>query len=285
MAQAQIGGHGSGVGDTTRQDNWWVTPAVQGGIFLLFSIYVTVVAYLGDNFWFDGGAEGYGGYLSPFYSPILWAFPGGEMVAGADHAWFGMAPQWLMDIWPTSILPYSPSWFILLGPLSFRLTCYYYRKFYYRAYFFTPPACAVVGMPQKKYRGETALLLIQNVHRYTWYIALAYIAILSYDAYMGLWRGGELGIGVGSLVLIINPILLGAYTLGCHAGRHLVGGHKDCFSCDKAGKRALGRWNFVTRLNEKHQFWAWASMLWVWFTDIYIRLVCMGAIPDLNTWG
>ncbi len=285
MATAQIGGHGTGLPKTHRKDRWWVTPMVQGSIFLLFSLYVTAVAYTGDNFWYDAGSEGYGGYLSPFYSPVLWAFQGGEYVAGLDHAWFGPAPQWMVDIWPSSWLPYSPSWFILMGPLSFRLTCYYYRKFYYRAYFLSPPACAVGGLCQKKYRGETALFLFQNLHRYTWYIAVCYIAILSYDAWMGLWRGGELGIGVGTLMLIGNPILLGAYVFGCHACRHLVGGRKDCFSCDAGSQRSLSVWRRVTRLNEEHQFWAWVSMFWVWFTDIYIRLVCLGVIPDLNTWS
>jgi hypothetical protein len=272
------------MGATLRTDKWWVTPALQGSIFLAFSIYVTVVAFLGDNYWFNGGAEGYGGYLSPFYSPILWAFEGGQHAAGADHAWFGAAPGWLVDIWP-KFLPYSPAWFILAGPLSFRLTCYYYRKFYYRSYFFSPPGCAVGGLPQKTYKGETGLLIIQNIHRYTWFIAVAYIGILSYDAWMAMWQGGKLGFGVGTLVLIINPILLGAYTFGCHACRHMAGGSKNCFSADSSDKRALSRWRWITRLNEKHQFWAWASMLWVWFTDIYIRLVCMGVIPDLNTWG
>jgi hypothetical protein len=30
---------------------------------------------------------------------------------------------------------------------------------------------------------------------------------------------------------------------------------------------------------------AWASLLWVGFTDVYVRLVSMGVITDLNTWN
>ncbi len=30
---------------------------------------------------------------------------------------------------------------VLWIPLGFRATCYYYRKAYYRAFFFDPPAC------------------------------------------------------------------------------------------------------------------------------------------------
>ena len=29
---------------------------------------------------------------------------------------------------------------------------------------------------------------------------------------------------------------------------------------------------------------AWVSLIWVVFTDVYVRLVSMGVITDLNTW-
>ena len=35
------------------------------------------------------------------------------------------------------------------------------------------------------------------------------------------------GIGLGTLVLAVNVILLGGYTFGCHSLRHLVGGFLD----------------------------------------------------------
>ena len=71
--------------------------------------------------------------------------------------------------------------FILWMPGGFRLTCYYYRKAYYRAFFLDPPACAV-GEPRDQYKGETQLLLFQNIHRYFLYVALVFIVILGYDA-------------------------------------------------------------------------------------------------------
>jgi len=37
----------------------------------------------------------------------------------------------------------SPAFLILSGPGLFRLTCYYYRKAYYRSFWLAPPACAV----------------------------------------------------------------------------------------------------------------------------------------------
>jgi hypothetical protein len=86
-------------------------------------------------------------------------------------------------------------------------------------------------MPQKKYQGETALLVFQNLHRFTLYIALGFVAILSYDGVISLFRGGEFGIGVGSVILLVNPLLLAGYAFGCHAFRHLAGGKLDCFAC------------------------------------------------------
>jgi hypothetical protein len=162
------------------------------------------------------------------------------------------------------------------------MTCYYYRKFYYRAYLFTPPACAVGALPQRKYKGETSLFIFQNLHRFSFYIAAAYIAILYYDAYLSFFQNGEFGVGVGSIILLINPTLLAFYTFGCHAFRHMIGGHSDCFSCTKV-RHTL--WSKATILNSRHMFWAWVSMVWVGLTDVYVRLVASGTINDINTWG
>jgi hypothetical protein len=97
---------------------------------------------------------------------------------------------------------------------------------------------------------------------------------------------GEFGVGVGSLVLCMNVVLLSGYTFGCHAFRHLVGGRGDCFSCS-AGKEHLGHkaWKQVSRFNSRHMMWAWISMIWVGFTDFYIRMVSMGVFTDYNTWN
>ncbi len=259
---------------TMRTDRWWIEPLWTGAGFLCFVIYTTW-AMIQANHYFVGS------YLSPLYSPLLFVDPSAAGSAPVHHAWFGAWPSW----WP-SFIPASPAIFILFGPLSFRLTCYYYRKFYYRAYFGTPPGCAVAPIPQKNYKGETAFLLFQNFHRYTLYIALAYIAVLFYDAVISLFRDGVLGVGVGSLIMFVNVGLLCCYTLGCHAYRHLVGGRLDCFSCPKGQESLYHRiWEKVSCLNSKHMFWAWVSMIWVGFTDFYIRMVSMGVFHDFNTWG
>ena len=67
---------------------------------------------------------------------------------------------------------FSPALLILPFPGLFRVTCYYYRGAYYKAFWADPPACAV-GEPRKRYRGEAAFpLIVQNIHRYFLYVAL-----------------------------------------------------------------------------------------------------------------
>ncbi len=200
--------------------------------------------------------------------------------ASLEHAWFGGWPSW----WP-SFVPASPAFLVLAFPGAFRFTCYYYRKAYYRAFAFTPPGCAVTALPQKNYKGETFLLLFQNLHRYALYFALFFIIILFSDAVQAFFRDGKLGIGVGSIVLLLNATFLSCYTLGCHSFRHLVGGKLDCFSCDATSSTRYGLWKRVTLLNENHMLFAWISLFWVGFSDVYVRLVSMGIWHDLSTWG
>jgi len=267
----QLGGHPVGFGKTARSDTWWVGPLLT---FLGLSSFVVYSFYR----IFEGCYYYAAPYLSPFFSPTLMVDPNVAGAAPLHHAWFGAFPPG----WPHIL---SPAFLVLPFPAAFRFTCYYYRKAYYRSFVGTPPACAVGALPQKTYRGETGLLIIQNLHRYALYFAILFVAILSYDAVMSYSRDGQLGIGVGSLVLTINPILIGLYTFGCHSFRHLVGGRKDCFSCDGAGALSHGVWTRVSWLNARHMLVAWMSLFWVAFSDVYVRLVSMGLLHDLNTWG
>nr|NIP59280.1 succinate dehydrogenase [Gemmatimonadota bacterium]NIR79682.1 succinate dehydrogenase [Gemmatimonadota bacterium]NIT88388.1 succinate dehydrogenase [Gemmatimonadota bacterium]NIU32203.1 succinate dehydrogenase [Gemmatimonadota bacterium]NIU36754.1 succinate dehydrogenase [Gemmatimonadota bacterium] len=196
--------------ETSRPDAWWATPLA---VFLglsAFIVYSTWAAFQGEHYTF-------GPYLSPFYSP--------ELFGETGHAWFGPKPGWY-PAW----LPWSPAFLILWAPGGFRLTCYYYRGAYYKAFWADPPSCAV-GEPRKGYRGERSFpLILQNVHRYFLYLALVFLVILSHDVWKALWFENpatgqvEFGIGAGTLVLAANVVLLAGYTLGCHSLRHLVGG-------------------------------------------------------------
>jgi hypothetical protein len=136
----------------------------------------------------------------------------------------------------------------------------------------------------KRYKGETGLLLFQNLHRYALYFALIFVPILYYDAIVSFFRDGVLGVGVGSIVLLTNATLLAAYVFGCHSFRHLIGGGNDCMSCGKASVQ-YRLWQRATWFNERHMRIAWISLFWVAFTDLYVRLVSMGVIYDFNTWN
>ena len=260
---SQVGSRG--FGKTSRRDTWWAVPVVVFTVLSSFLVYATWAALQGEHFT-------YGPYLSPFYSPELFGDP--------PHAWFGPKPGW----WP-SFLPFSAALLILPFPAGFRFTCYYYRGAYYKAFWADPPSCAV-GEPRTGYLGENSFpLIIQNIHRYFLYAAVAFIALLTWDAWKAMWFTNpttgqvEFGIGVGTLVLCVNVVLLGSYTFGCHALRHLVGGFKDEVSkspvCDMAYACSTG-------LNYKHQLFAWCSLLSVAFSDIYIRMCSMGIWTDLR---
>ena len=269
-----LGGHSTKPAGTMRTDAWWQGPAATVAVLSTFIVYATWAAFQGAYYWADP-------YLSPFYSPAVFietSAPGSAPIGGF-HGWFGEWPSW----WP-AFLPASPAFFILAFPGMFRGTCYYYRKAYYRGFAGSPPGCAVNPIPKRTYFGETKLLLVQNLHRYALYLAIPFIFFLSYDAIASFSKDGELGIGVGSIILTINAVLLACYTFGCHSFRHLIAGHDDCMSC---GQNTLKYNSFlkISWLNERHMNFAWLSLFWVGFTDVYVRLVSMGIITDLNTWS
>jgi hypothetical protein len=85
------------------------------------------------------------------------------------------------------------------------------------------------------------------------------------------------GIGVGTVVLAVNVVLLGGYTSGCHSLRHLVGGFLDQPSRSPWCHRAHG---CVSCLNRRHMLWAWMSLCSVMFSDVYVRLCSMGIWTD-----
>ena len=197
---------------TLRTDAWWKSPLLTDLGFAAFVIYATVRAFLQNNYWV---ADYH--YLTPFYSPCV----SSGCIPESSH--FG---QFLPD-WP--ILPYAALSLPFL--LLFRLTCYYYRGAYYRSVWQSPTACAVAE-PHTKYTGETRMpLIIQNTHRYFFYIAAVISVINTYDAIIAFHKpDGGFGLGLGNLVLVVNVTLLWAYTISCHSCRHIAGGRLKHFS-------------------------------------------------------
>lgn len=256
-----------GIGQTQRRDAWWLEPLLTLLGLSAFGAYATWAAFQGTNY-------EWGAYLSPFYSPDL------------PH-WFPEQFGW----WK-----FSPAFLILPFPMIFRATCYYYRKAYYRSFFTSPPACTADMKPLaksplgwllgqgKNYTGERAFpMVIQNIHRYAFYIAAIFIFILGYDALHSFfgWQDG-FHVGIGSLVLSANVALLAMYTFGCHSWRHLIGGNLDCFSCENFGKERHQAWSRQSILNYYHMQFAWLSLFSVGFADFYVRMVASGVITDIR---
>lgn len=237
-------------GQTQRRDAWW-TEGIPVIILLGgFGIYATFRAFEGAYYWSDP-------YLSPFYSPLI----------DASHRWW----------------PWSPALLILLFPLGFRVTCYYYRKAYYRAFLLDPPACAVGERAHRNYRGETSFpFILQNIHRYFLYGAVVFLIFLWADAVRAFWYQGHFFIGVGTLVLLVNIIFLTLYLFSCHSLRHLIGGKLDCFSCTAFNKSRHGAWKKASWLNEHHMLFAWISLITVGFADFYVRMVASHMITDFR---
>jgi hypothetical protein len=258
----------SGFAVTGRKDNWWVGPLATGLALGAFGVYATLRAFHNDYYELGAGAKlGYvpnhAYLLSPFYSPLL------------------------TGLIPSSMAWLSPALLILWAPGGFRLTCYYYRKAYYRAFFLDPAGCAV-GEPASfcgvkrglAYQGETKLLLFQNLHRIFLYVALVFLVLLATDVvHSCIWPDG-FGVSVGTLVLLANTTLLTLYTFSCHSLRHLVGGCVDCFSRSPGGAARHKLWTWTTVLNERHMLWAWTSLFMVGFADFYVWMVASGRISD-----
>jgi hypothetical protein len=240
---------------TLRTDRWWLQPLITVTVLVLFIVYSTVRAFENANYYASP-------YLSPFYSPCL-----------ATNCEGSTFPEFIPGV---SFI--SPALYILLVPLGFRLTCYYYRKAYYRSFWMSPPACAVAE-PHARYTGETRFpLVFQNLHRYFFYAGLVYNVILTYDALHTFWaRDDGFGMGLGTVVLLTNATLLWLYSLSCHSCRHIVGGRLVHFSRHPVRYKA---WTFVSKLNARHMQLAWVSLVFVAFTDFYVRLLAAGAFDD-----
>jgi len=250
---------------TLRADRWWLQPLLTVLGLVIWLIYATVRAASQNYYWVADYQ-----YLSPFASPCL----SSSCEPGSSHFGtpFGAFP---------ALVPYA----ILTLPflLLFRLTCYYYRKAYYRSFWFSPPACAVAE-PHAKYTGETRFpLILQNAHRYFFYAAVVISLINTYDAVVAFHgKDGGFGFGLGNIVLVANVVLLWTYTVSCHSCRSVMGGRLTHFSKHPVRYRL---WVQVSRLNTRHMELAWITLASLMVTDAYIALVAAGAISDLRFVG
>ena len=160
-----------------RTDRWWLYPLVTAVILTLFVIYGTVVAFANTDYFVDP-------YLSPFYSPCL--------AANCDETTWNLVGDW----WRI-----SPALLILPFPLTFRLTCYYYRKAYYRSFVWSPPACAIprraVALPRGVAVSVNSPRTLIGTSSTSPYLSRS---SCWWDALKAFNFDGEFGMGLGTLV-------------------------------------------------------------------------------------
>jgi hypothetical protein len=239
-----------GLGQTLRKDNWWLGPLVTFAVLSGFVVYATFRAFEGDHY-------RWGPYLSPLASPYF-------------------------ETKGLGIPLLTPAILILPFPGLFRFTCYYYRKAYYRSFGMLPPGCAVGARSPGKYNGERKLLIFQNLHRYAMYFALLFLVFLWHDFVESMIWDEHLGMGLGSVTLLLNCTFLSLYTFSCHSFRHFVGGSVDSYSETPFGMLRHRIWSVVSKLNINHMAFAWISLFGVILCDVYIRSCATGAIQDIR---
>ncbi|BBY33907.1 MULTISPECIES: hypothetical protein [Mycolicibacter] len=252
---------------TLRTDRWWLSPLRIDLGFAAFLIYATARGFQQNHYF----VEKYH-YLTPFYSPCV----SQGCLPEASEFW----PRFLPDVW---WLPYAAMSLPFL--LLFRLTCYYYRGAYYRTVWQSPTSCAVPE-PRAHYTGETRFpLIIQNSHRYFFYIA-AVISVINTNDAIGAFHSDTgphgFGFGLGNLILVGNVAMLWTYTLSCHSCRHVFGGRLKHFSKHPV---RYWMWSQISKINVHHKQFAWITLGTLMLTDFYIMLVASGTISDLRFIG
>jgi hypothetical protein len=248
---------------TLRTDRWWFAPLLTVTLLVLWVGYATVRVLM-QKWYFVSDYH----YLTPFYSPCF------SKGCVPDSAEFG---TFLPDHW---FIPFAAITLPFLG--LFRLTCYYYRRAYYRSFWLSPPACAVPDA-HKTYTGETRFpLIIQNSHRYFFFAAVLISLVNTYDAIIAFQSPSGFGFGLGNVIMVGNVVLLWAYTVSCHSCRHITGGRLKHFSRHPLRYRM---WGVVSKLNAKHMQLAWTTLGTLLVTDFYIMAVSAGWISDLRFVG
>jgi hypothetical protein len=243
---------------TLRTDRWWLSPLLTAAGLVAWVLYAVIHTFM-QKWYFVPEYN----YLTPFYSPCVST----GCIEQAAH--FG---RFLPD-WP--ILPYASLTLPFL--LLFRLTCYYYRKAYYRAFWLSPPACAVPDA-HDRYTGETRFpLIFQNAHRYAFYAAIVISLINTWDAIRAFQSPTGFGFGLGNIILVGNVVMLWAYTVSCHSCRHIIGGRLKHFSQHPVRYRV---WTFVSKLNVRHMQLAWITLGTLALTDFYVMCVAAGWFSD-----
>ncbi len=320
-----LGTHPKDWGATSLRDPWWFGPLLTFLGLSAFLIYGTWAAWMGDHFEVRKNAVGQvawdgapvAPYLSPFFSPLIydpisphaWSHSDWKKDLGLP-GWFPFSAGFLILAFPGLFRftcyyyrkayyrsfwqdppacavgePRKSYWGENRWPLLFQNSHRYWMyfaviflaflwwdalyAFYWPVVSETVSAAPMAGSAEPVTMGtSTVQVLVQGSYMHRLEIT-----------------GHTFGMGLGTLIMLTNVVLLSGFTLGCNSLRHLVGGRLDCFSCpnniaqERGGYKA---WRFVSWFNNRHMLWAWMSLFSVGFTDLYIRLCSMGVWTDLR---
>ncbi len=163
-------------------------------------------------------------------------------------------------------------------PLGFRVTCYYFRRGLLPR---LPRRSAGVrgrgAAVHRRYRMEAALpFILQNLHRFFLYLAVSCSSSSGSRSRSSFVGPDGPRIGLGSVILLVDVMLLTGYSSSCHSLRHLVGGRLDCFSCTRRNQMRHSIWQRLSGLNARHMVWAWASLISIVLADLYIHALALG---------
>ena len=172
---------------TYRVDRWWLPPLVQFLGLSALVAYGTVAAFRNAHY-----------FTEPVPVAVLFPVPD-RQVRRPLHAGLPRRLVALLAGLPDPDLPARlPPHLLLLpqGLLPVVLA--------------VPAGLRGAPTPHKRYTGESRFpLLIQNIHRYFFYIASLFAVLLTYDARARSFDlDGHFGIGVGTGVLAINVALI-----------------------------------------------------------------------------
>ena len=202
-------------GETMRRDAWWVQPAVVFLVLSSFIVYATWAAFQGDHYSLRARTSRRSTRRSS--------------AATRRTRWFGPKPAW----WPVvAAVLAGPAHPAGPGRLPGHLLLLPRRLLQ-----------GVLGRPARL-RGRRAaqellgrgLVPAHPAERPPLLpVRRAALPAWSWPTTSGRRCGSPIrppdrssfGVGVGTLVLAVNVVLLGGYTLGCHSLRHLVGGCLD----------------------------------------------------------
>ncbi len=252
----------NGLGRTNRIDNWWAQPMTMG-IALTLALAWTAwrAIFFAEHISYDvNGAH----VISPMFSPNVLEW---EMFSSWNH------PSWV-----------NAAVLILWIPFSFRGTCYYMRRVYYRTFFATPVGCWVDEPEINKkigYKGEKRLFIINNLHRYFLYMVIPILIIKWWDITHTMSFHDGYGISGGTVILTLEAVCLTFYVTSCHALRHLAGGILDRW-VDGISKIRGKIFEKISILNLDQGFWFWVSLDFVFIGDAWTIGISMGYINEFS---